>query len=134
MLEPGKSLGRAFQVPTKSITKFNQKTPKDKRLTEEETMELQAKAQKDKKMEEFLEKYDKTNKRERSLMEMHRKDLKNNKKSKTATTLPDERREFDREKDLCAPRMDSKKKNALITEASNSFVTKFSRGKFEKFL
>ena len=81
MLEPGKSLGRAFQVPTKSITKFSQKTPKDKRLTEDEKMEIHAKAQKDKKMEEFLEKYDKTNKREQSLMEIHRQDLRKNKVS-----------------------------------------------------
>ncbi|XP_075678990.1 uncharacterized protein LOC113791169 isoform X2 [Dermatophagoides pteronyssinus] len=138
MLEPGKSLGRSFQLPTKSVTKFSQKTSATKKpLTEDELMEIRANEQKDKKIEQFLEKFDKTNNRERSLMEMHRKDLKNNKKPKatdSTATKQSERREFDREKDLCAPRMDSKRKKSLINAASDSFGTKFSRGKFEKFL
>lgn len=45
-----------------------------------------------------------------------------------------ERVEFDRDKDLFTREVDSKKKNGFIKEASSSFPTRFSSGKFEKFL
>lgn len=130
MLEPGKALAKTLQ--TKSITQFSQKSSKkDGPLTENEKKELAAVADKDNKMKEFLEKYEKGNKRDVSLLDKHRNDLKKNKKLKPEKT---ERREFDREKDLFTRSIDNKKKNGFIKEASTTFPSRFSSGKFEKFL
>lgn len=56
MLEPSQALRKT--LPTKSVTKFQQKNSKERPLTEQELMELQAKEEKDKKMNEFLQKYE----------------------------------------------------------------------------
>lgn len=58
MLEPGKALAKTLQ--TKSITQFSQKSSKKGGpLTENEKKELATVAEKDSKMKEFLEKYEK---------------------------------------------------------------------------
>jgi len=112
------------------VTKFNQKySKKDAPLSKEQKLEQEAIVEKESKMKEFLNKYEKSNKRDVSLLEQHQKD--NNKKLKPEKS---ERKEFDRDTDLNVPRMDNRKKNSFIKEASSTFSTRFSGGKFEKFL
>lgn len=59
MLEPPKVLKKALQTTT-SVTKFNQKSSKkDIVLTNEEKLELESVAEREGKMKEFLDKYEK---------------------------------------------------------------------------
>lgn len=99
MLEPGKALAKTLQ--TKSVTQFSQKSKKDAPLTLNEKKELAMVAEKDEKMKEFLQKYEKVllyiifliilcaflillyfkgnKKRDVSLLDQHRNDIKKNK-------------------------------------------------------
>lgn len=57
MLEPGKAMAKTLQ--TKSVTQFSQKSKKDAPLTENQKKEMAMIAEKDNKMKEFLQKYEK---------------------------------------------------------------------------
>ncbi|KAI7692717.1 hypothetical protein SSS_04426 [Sarcoptes scabiei] len=121
MLEPGKALRQI--LPTKSVTRFNQKTTKERPLTEEERLEMLAEKEREQRIEEFLKKYEK-----------HRKLAP---KQSTSSSVGDsfERQEFDRERDLKnTSRWDSRTKNRFINTAINEFGSRFSSGKFEKYL
>ncbi|UXI20691.1 Ester hydrolase [Sarcoptes scabiei] len=141
MLEPGKALRQI--LPTKSVTRFNQKTTKERPLTEEERLEMLAEKEREQRIEEFLKKYEKKNKRDISLLDQHREEMKKSKhrklapKQSTSSSVGDsfERQEFDRERDLKnTSRWDSRTKNRFINTAINEFGSRFSSGKFEKYL
>ena len=116
------------RVPKYLATLFDKEPDKMKFMEAvkvDEDDEKNAQEQED--IKEYMKTYDEANNRGKSLLEIHKEKIQDQKKGKKI-----ERREFNRDTDLRVIRHDSKKVFAMINEGDNSLGNRFKNSKFER--
>uniref|UniRef100_T1IVH1 DUF3752 domain-containing protein n=1 Tax=Strigamia maritima TaxID=126957 RepID=T1IVH1_STRMM len=144
--ELGKSFGlgpRTFSrksIPDKVDNSDWTDTPADKERKDRERLEgkivdkeeeVEVKNPYDEEMAKIAAEYNESLKREESLTDIHKKQLK--RKAKEEKSKPQERRPFDRDVDLKANRFDEAQRDSII-KRSRQLDSRFSAGKGNKYL
>ncbi|CAG2107097.1 unnamed protein product [Medioppia subpectinata] len=117
----------APKMPTKSVTHFSQRPVKSGHQKDDRYYKKDEK--KEKELNEIMDSFNKAQKRDVSLIDIHHQ---KSKKAKNSESNAEERVEFDREKDLSVRKMDSRQTKSVLNKAKG-FNDRFSLG-VNKFL